>query len=261
MDPRPAISRSLGEARVSLVLIKLRRALEPSPSAGRLVVRARDADHPLTCRLRSSDLLTFEQVFLKRQYAQLADRSEPRFIVDAGANIGCASAFLLSRFPNAELLAVEPDPQSFELLCENLEPYGSRATARHAGVWSHTAELVMEEDRYRDGREWSHQVRPASPGEDAGIAGVDLARLMADAGHESVSLLKMDIEGAEAVVFSEGYADWIDRVETIAVELHDDSHFGSGSKAFAQAIDGHGFDVRRAGELTVAVRKREQPAA
>ena len=47
-------------------------------------------------------------------------------IVDCGANAGFASAFLLSRFPDASLYAIEPDPGN-RALERNLAPCGSRA--------------------------------------------------------------------------------------------------------------------------------------
>jgi FkbM family methyltransferase len=255
MDFRAAISRNVGVLRL---LLRLRGSAERFN--GRLVVRTSRAEHPVTCRIGSSDLLAFKQVFLDEQYRALPVR-EPRFIVDAGANVGCTAAYLLSCFPRAELLAVEPDPQSYELLCENLEPYGGRVMTLHAAVWPHAAGLVLDEKRYRDGSEWTHQFRPIRDGEAPSVPGLDLAALIALSGHEAVSLLKMDIEGAEALVFAEGYERWLGLVETIAIELHDDSQFGSASRAFAQALDGSDFAVSQAGELTIAVRQRARPAA
>jgi hypothetical protein len=64
----------------------------------------------------------------------------------------------------------------------------------------------------------------------------------------------MDIEGAEAIVFSEGYEAWLDKVDTIAIELHEDSDFGSAPEIFHTAVDGHGFELTRSGELTLCRR-------
>ena len=41
---------------------------------------------------------------------------EPRFILDCGANVGYTSAYLLTRFPTAFLIAIEPDPGNAEIL-------------------------------------------------------------------------------------------------------------------------------------------------
>ena len=55
----------------------------------------------------------------------------------------------------------------------------------------------------------------------------------------------MDIEGAEAVLFKKGNGvdAWIDKVDNIAIELHDDSEFGPCTSVFADAIADRGFDV------------------
>jgi hypothetical protein len=61
----------------------------------------------------------------------------------------------------------------------------------------------------------------------------------------------VDIEGAEAVVFSGSCEHWLDRVDHIAIELHDDSAFGPARAIFTKAITGRGFTVRPSSELTV----------
>ncbi|CAN5382113.1 hypothetical protein BH10PLA2_BH10PLA2_26230 [soil metagenome] len=65
----------------------------------------------------------------------------------------------------------------------------------------------------------------------------------------------MDIEGAEAQVFSENYESWIDYVDNIVIELHDDTAFGNASSIFTKAIAGRSFTVSRCGELTVCKRR------
>lgn len=75
-----------------------------------------------------------------------------------------------------------------------------------------------------------------------------------------ISLLKVDIEGAEAVVFGRDCQSWLGKVDAIAIELHDDSGFGNASGIFFDAIRGHGFEVSSVGELTICQRP-DQPAA
>jgi FkbM family methyltransferase len=211
--------------------------------------------HPLAIRTRSSDLQVVRQVFTEREYAPLAGLPDIDLVMDCGANIGCSSSWFLSNFPGCTVLAVEPDPGNFALLARNLQPYGSRARALRAGVWSAPCGLRMSRERYRDGREWARQVAPCAPGEAPEFPGLDIPALLALAGRERVSVLKVDIEGAEAVLFGEGAARWMDQVDSIAIELHDDSSFGSGSAAFHAAIDGRGFTTERCGELVLCRRR------
>jgi FkbM family methyltransferase len=214
----------------------------------------RSAIHPVLVRRGSSDLDAFNQIFINREYGSLDDMPGVGLVIDCGANAGYASAWYLSRHPRCHVIAVEPDPANFAILRRNLDAYGSRVTSIRAGVWSRTARLAMSDAVYRDGKEWARQVRVAEPGESTDLEGVDVGTLLASSGHDRISILKMDVEGAEAVIFSAGDRSWLDRVDAIAIELHDDSSFGSGSKAFFAAIGGRGFQVSRRGEITVCRR-------
>lgn len=214
-------------------------------------IRPRGIAHPLIIRRPASDIDVLKQIYVDREYASIDDLPDVRLVIDCGANVGYSSAYFLSIFPQAQVVAVEPDPRNFATLERNLAPYGQRARCFHAGVWSQAAPLVIAENSYGDGRDWSRQVRVCAPSETADFAGVDIATLLAQSGHERISLLKVDIEGAEAVVFAENFTFWLERVDAIAIELHDDSMFGNGSEVFHRAIAGRGFKISHSGELTI----------
>jgi hypothetical protein len=106
----------------------------------RVVVRPPEVKEPIYLRVPSSDLDTFEQVFRNGEYDFRA--SNPRFIIDAGANVGLASILFASRYPSARIIAIEPEQSNFDLLKENVAPYPSITPARkyydpHArsGTW------------------------------------------------------------------------------------------------------------------------------
>lgn len=233
------------------------KVLRSTGGARVFTLRAKDATHPVLCRAGSSDLAVFHQIFVEREYEPLDDLEAADLIVDCGANVGYSAAYFLSRFPTAELIAVEPDPANFDLLEHNLRPYGARARALRAAIWSHPCELAIEEEVYGDGREWSRQVRPARDAERSGLRGVDIGTLLRESSHETISLLKIDIEGSETVVFADNCDFWLDRVESIVIELHDDSKFGVASAVFEKAIAGRGLSVTRSGELTFARRRAD----
>jgi FkbM family methyltransferase len=162
---------------------------------------------------------------------------------------------MLSRFPAGHLLSIEPDPGNFEVLRANLAPYGDAARLLRSAVWSHPTGLVLSRDPYRDGMEWTRQVRECRPGELPDLVAVDIGSVLRQFPGERISILKMDIEGAERVVFGSNYETWIDLVDNIVIELHDDSVFGDCTATFATAIAGRGFSVARHGELTVCRRR------
>lgn len=219
-------------------------------------LQPRQTRHPLWVRPRSSDIDVFYQIFVVEEYACLDDLRDVDLVIDCGANVGYSSAYFLSRFPTCQVIAVEPDAANFAMLQKNLAPHGDRARTIHAGVWSHTARLVLAEIPYGDGREWSRQVRECKPDEAGGFEGVDIGSLLASSGRERISILKVDIEGAEAVVFADHYQSWLERVDALVIELHDDTIFGNGAEVFSSAIKGRDFEVSYSGELTVCKRPR-----
>ena len=175
-------------------------------------------------------------------------------VIDCGANVGYSSAYFLSRHPSSRIIAVEPDPDNFAMLSRNLAPYGSRVSLVHAGIWSHPTRLALAGDPYRDGKEWSKQVRLANQGDNSTIDGVDIETLLSSSGQDRISILKVDVEGAEAEIFSGNDLSWLDKVDAIAIELHDDLVFGNATEIFFAAIEGRGFHVSRSGELTICRR-------
>jgi FkbM family methyltransferase len=246
-------------------------------------VQTREAEHPLWIRPGTSDLDAFRQVFLEREYAALGDESDVDLVIDCGANVGYTSAWFLSRYPSCRLIAVEPDAGNFALLSRNLAPYGDRARLVRAGLWSRKCGLKISEVPFRDGREWSVQVREASAGETPDLTAVDLGSLLAEgvgslwrapsgshgesfsakdsrptdaassdaeSGATRISILKIDIEGAERFVFAENYEPWIDKFNALAIELHDDEC----RRVFAEAIRGQPLAVSQSGELTICQR-------
>lgn len=212
-------------------------------------------------RAGTSDPVVFRQIFIEREYDCLADLRALGLVIDCGANVGYSSIYFLNRYPGCELVAIEPDPGNFAALARNMAPYANRVRLVQAGLWSHPTRLALRPNGYRDGLEWSRQVREAEPGDEDTIDAVDIPTILARVGHERVSLLKVDIEGAEAVVFGPGSTGWLERVDNVVIELHDDTPFGPASDVVRAALAEHAFVRSTSGELAVFKRRSSVPVA
>jgi FkbM family methyltransferase len=217
---------------------------------GSYVLYSKHAKFPLDCRANTSDRDVFDQIFLNREYRCLDDVHEARLIIDCGAYVGYSASYLLTRFPNAYLIAVEPDPENFAILKTNLAPYKNTCRAICSAVWSKPVGLVVSEVPFGDGREWARTVREARPDEKPTMTGVNIGTLLNNSGFDRISILKIDIEGAESNVFSSDYESWIEKVDNLVIELHSE---GCGA-AFRKAISGIDFDISECDELTVCKR-------
>jgi FkbM family methyltransferase len=230
----------------------LRLQLTKVTQRSRLVARAQSkfVRHSLLFRPRTSDLQVLHQVLVERQYSCFDDLADVGLVLDLGANVGYSSAYFLSRHPDCFVIAVEPDGDNFAILENNLMPYAGRYRAVRGAVWPEPTTLYFDAQTAHAGEEWGRRVGRDAPGATAPVDGIDIDSLVAMTDYESISILKMDVEGAEREIFARNFSNWLDRTENIAVEIHD----AEGQAAFASAIAGRGFALSTSGELTVGHR-------
>lgn len=177
-----------------------------------MTVRTSSLAYPVHLRARTTDLRTFEDVVVRGQYQYDCPR-DPKVIVDVGANIGLASAYLATRFPDARIFAIEPEAENFRLLQKNVRPY-KNVQPIQAALWS-TDTLVELVDTGEGS--WAFQVKE-SP--DGAVPAITLSTVLKDYSISSADIVKIDIEGAEREVFK-GKPDWISKVGLLMIELHD----------------------------------------
>src|SRR6266850_347350 len=133
---------------------------------------------PVLFRYNSSDVNVFSQIFVTNEYRPLNILPNVKLVIDCGAYVGYSSAYFLSRFPEAHVLAVEPDKKNYELLKQNLMVYGNRAKAINAAMWpSKTGLKVCTRDIGEEG-EWATTVRECREGEQPDLESVDVETLL-----------------------------------------------------------------------------------
>ena len=92
---------------------------ELRPGGGVLATyRLRESGVAVAIRHKSPDVLILDELFSQREYVlpdEIRTRlatSSPVQVVDVGANIGLFGAWVLGRFPDARILALEPEPSN-----------------------------------------------------------------------------------------------------------------------------------------------------
>jgi FkbM family methyltransferase len=170
--------------------------------------------HPIYIRPGSTDLDEVIQSTVRQAYGHCLPSSPVRIIIDAGANMGDTTAWYLSKFPEARVIALEPDPENFRLLELNCRPYGDRATLLCAALWGETGRLSLKHTGKCDGvsvHEWDGN---------NDCQGISMPDLLQSQGLSQVDILKIDIEDGERALFSATQDGWIEHVRTIAIEIH-----------------------------------------
>ena len=193
---------------------------------------------PLKLRSRgSSDRIAFYKVILNKEY-EFDLPFTPQYIIDAGANIGLVSVYFANRYPNAKIIAIEPEKSNFEVLLENIKPY-PQITGLNMALW-HQSSWV----RIKDGAPgtMSFIVEECTPDVPGAVYAISLKEVMVKYGFNEIDLLKMDIEGSEKDILSHDYDEWLSRTNAFIVELHDNIHEGC-SAAFLNAIGKYRFRI------------------
>lgn len=165
-------------------------------------------------RLNKGDLWSMREVLLDQCYRFPAE-IHPEVVVDLGGNIGLTSLWLDSCFQPRKLVAVEPFPDNARIARKNLAESGADVVLVEAAAGSTDgfANFSAAVDSNRG------SVSFGTYGETRVVSMATLFK-ESDIGSR-IDLLKVDIEGGEAELFSKNL-EWLDRVQNIIVEFHPD---------------------------------------
>ncbi len=212
-------------------------------------------------RGRDSDIDTLRRIFLHRDYeipsALVRDRLLARYeaivsagkrpvIVDAGANIGGSALWFAQLYPEAVILAVEPDPATIDMLRRNVAHLPNvRVIAAALGGVAGQVELMPGQSS-----DATRTIRA-----ETGLEVTTVGQIVAAVPDGVPMIAKIDIEGFEADVFA-GNTEWIDTFFAIFTELHDWMLPGERSSGSFQAAMGarDDFEVFIKGENLIYVR-------
>ena len=197
---------------------------------------------PLWLRAGDSDAVIFGQVMIDWQY-NLPALDDVRLIVDCGANIGMSALYFARRYPQAKVLAIEPEPGNYAMLVRNTRHVAAIQPV-HAAVWPRPASLSIVDPA----RSHASISVTEGPGKGAtGIRSVQLRDVVAE--HGKIDILKIDIEGSEKALFEDpSCGEWLTNTRVIYAELHDWMTPGS-SRAFYQAATRFDFSQQHLGEI------------
>lgn len=192
-------------------------------------IRVRKWKRGVWLRPGTTDLLVFQKVLIDEEYAPPA-AMDVKGILDAGAYIGLSTLYLHHLFPEAEILAIEPDPCTFQLLERNTSGL-ERIHVLKGALWSGSSTCTLQADTSQP---WASRV---VSGPDEAVNEVravslnDIERLLG----RPVDFIKMDIEGAEEVAFRDVNQPVSQSLKAMVIEFHERFYPGSSESAVSFA--------------------------
>ncbi|MBU1935074.1 FkbM family methyltransferase, partial [Patescibacteria group bacterium] len=145
----------------------------------------------LIIREDTTDMAIFKQIFIQKDY-DFPINMNPKFIIDGGANVGYASLFFANKFPDAEIVAIEPEDSNFEVLQKNTSEYKQVKTIK-AGIWHKKAKLKIV------GTEWGKcgfMTKEVDTADTYDAKTITIDEILKQSKYDEIDILKLDVEGA-----------------------------------------------------------------
>ncbi len=197
---------------------------------------------PIFLRNNTSDIGVFYQMFLSKSYNIGIDNS-PKVIIDCGANIGLSTVFFKNKFPDAQIIAIEPEKSNFDMLKKNTKFY-TNIHCLHNGIWNKSTNLSIEDDNLGH---WGFTVTEVDFENENTISAISINDIMIEFNIKQIDILKIDIEGSEKELFEKDFENWLSITKVLIIELHDGLKKGA-SKSFFKAITKYDFRMIRKDE-------------
>ncbi len=170
-------------------------------------------------------------------------------IIDAGANVGFSSVFFARTYPEARILAIEPDKANAMLCSANTE-HCSNVQVFEGAIGAGAGYVSVER---REGDAWGTRTFLA----ETGVPILMINTLLERNPDSELLIVKIDIEGFEKDLFSHNI-EWLEKTKVVIVEIHDWLLPGLGtSQSLQNAMLGRGYEMLISGEHLVWIKKTE----
>jgi FkbM family methyltransferase len=207
-------------------------------------------------RKGTSDITVFKQVMVFDQYAAKdPNKKKVRTIVDLGANIGLSSLNFSIKYPDARIIAVEPEKKNFDLMLKNVEGINN-ITCLNNAIWNRNSMLTLHDEGKG---EYGYIVGEEPDRGFDKVKALTMDDIIEQFNIEKIDLLKIDIEGSEKELFASNYESWLPRVDRIIIELHDWYRPGCAS-SFFRAVSHAEYVMSVKGETLSVVFDKEAEA-
>ncbi len=166
---------------------------------------------PFLFSRNTSFLHSLDEVFGEEVYRFETNKEHP-LIIDCGANIGLSVLYFRRLFPQAKIIAFEPDTEIFEMLSKNLSTMDNNELIElhNEAVWTEDTILKFERDGGLAGK-LVHENNINS----VSVKAIDFKKYL----NQKIDFLKIDIEGAENTLIFD-IQEHLSNVKLLFLEYH-----------------------------------------
>ncbi len=219
-------------------------------------------DYCFLVRRQTSDVRAAQVVLMRKEYRPLIDLishhqqwESIEYVVDVGANVGYSTIFFKKIFPHTACFAVEPDAGNYRALLENIRVNNLKNVFPvQAAFWTSAKRLVTIRS-FRDARDWSISVAEASNHSVNTVEGITIGKFIEAHSLPRIDVLKMDIEGTEALIFcpDEHPEQFLSKVRFLALEIHEETNC---REQIVETLRENGFAMSFQSETVFGVNRK-----
>jgi FkbM family methyltransferase len=193
-------------------------------------------------RWKTSDAYLFWNIFALKEYSYVKEifKKDPDVIFDIWANVGYASIFFKEAYPNATIIAIEPEESNFLTLEKNLKNYWNIKLIKWA-LWDKNWIINLHDDWLWERWFTVSEISNNRPKREWEINAFTMNQLINSSNIKKIDLLKIDIEWAEKEVFQADDISRLDSVDNIVIETHDRFREWT-SKSFFDALKSYNYN-------------------
>lgn len=206
----------------------------------------------------TSDLKVFEQIYINREYEYLLDiiekkkNSETLNIIDAGSNIGLFAQWLKQYVKINKIISIEADKENHQF--QSRYNIAVNKSLINKAIWGTDNQVLTLGSTFRDGEHWAKSIVHGDKEIGSQVSSITLNELYRQYfDNVDIDILKIDVEGAEANIFTEpsSYNIILTKTNILAIEIHDEFNC---RETIYDVLKQYNFKIIEKGETTFAYK-------
>ena len=184
------------------------------------------------------DLSVAGYVFVDEYHIPPFEISKNPVIVDLGSNIGCTIIDYSLKYPGARIIGFEMDMSNFSLCQRNIAPF-KNAIVYNKAIWFENGHVRYDASTNNDAFSAITLGENNVTKDYKEIESITIATLLEQNSLQKVNFMKIDIEGAELEIFEKGDLDWLNSVDSLHIEIHNEKRI----KSISNALEKFNFEI------------------